>query len=71
MSIRCFFGSHELGGVVARNGRLAVRCSRCDRISPGIAIDGIPPTVTAPLAIEPVVHRSPIWWLRAVYEREA
>ncbi len=64
MSLRCWFGQHAPGGIVARGNALHVRCDRCDRISPGVAIDGPRPRVTQPKA-----QRSPIWWLKAVYER--
>jgi len=63
MSIRCFFGQHDPGGLVARNGRIAVKCYRCDRISTGIAIDGPPPRVTQPKG-----PRTRLWWLRGVFE---
>lgn len=65
-SLRCLVGIHQLGGLVGRGDVLAVRCSRCDRISVGIAIDGPRPRVTQPKA-----PRSPIWWLRGIYERKA
>lgn len=64
MSIRCLVGLHQLGGLVGRGDVLSVRCSRCGLISSGVAIDGPRPRVTQPKA-----RRSPIWWLRAVYER--
>jgi hypothetical protein len=63
--IRCLFGFHELGGIVARSNRLSVRCTRCDRLSPGVVIDGPPPI---PLRVEP--PKSRIWWLRAVYVKQ-
>ena len=66
MSLRCFFGQHEPGGIVARGQRLAVKCNRCGRISCGIAIDGIPPHVTQPIQQAPVV-RGRISWLRGVF----
>ena len=62
MSLRCWFG-HDPGAVVARGNRLHVRCTRCDRLSPGVAIDGPRPRVTPPLQ-----PKARIWWLRAVYE---
>jgi len=69
MSLRCFFGQHEPGGLVVRGSRIAVKCYRCERISPGIEIDGPAPTVTAPIHPVPVVHTSRFWWLRAVYSK--
>lgn len=62
MSVRCFFGRHVPGGIVGRGTALHVRCTRCDRLSPGIVIDGPAPTVT-----QPAKPRSRIWWVRAVY----
>ena len=69
MSLRCFFGQHEPGGLVGRGNVLAVKCCRCDRISSGIAIDGPAPRVTQPIHPVPVVHTSRFWWLRAVYSK--
>jgi hypothetical protein len=66
MSLRCWFGQHEPGGLVGRGKALHVRCTRCDRLSPGVVIDG-----PAPRPMQPKAPRSRIWWLRAVYVREA
>jgi hypothetical protein len=63
MTLRCCFG-HQLGGFVARGRVLHVRCTRCDRLSPGITLDRPQPRVTQP--VRPV--RSRIWWLRGVFE---
>jgi hypothetical protein len=68
MSLRCLIGLHAPGGLVARDNRLAVKCCRCNRISPGIVIDGVPPHVTQPIHPVPEIHTSRLWWLRAVYE---
>ncbi len=65
MALRCWFGGHTLGGIVARGSVLHVKCADCDRISPGVVIDGPRPKVTQPAT------KSRIWWLRAVYERNA
>jgi hypothetical protein len=62
--IRCLFGFHELGGIVARSNRLQVRCTRCDRLSPGVVIDGPPPRRL------PEKPKSRIWWVRAVYVKQ-
>jgi hypothetical protein len=50
---------------VARSNRLSVRCTRCDRLSPGVVIDGPPPR-----QMRPEKPKSRIWWLRAVYESQ-
>lgn len=64
--IRCLLTGHVLGGLVRRGSRVSVRCLRCDRISPGIVIDGPRPKVT-----QPVKTKARTWWLRGVFSKSS
>jgi hypothetical protein len=58
---RHWFGYTD-GALVARGDRWHIKCLACDRLSPGVRIDGPKPRVTQPKA-----PRSRIWWVRGIY----
>lgn len=67
MTLRCLFG-HDVGTPVKRNGLAYWKCQRCHGLSPQ-PID-VPTLPDAPVLAKPK-QRSPIWWVRGVYERSS